>query len=764
MSLLGVGAPPTHIIGAELPMPDAVDRVVGTIRFTVDHAVEGMAHGRLVRSHYPHAEIISVHAEEALGMPGVLAVLTGDDLSQSPEVPNPRFGLARRDQAPLAIGKVRYAGDPVVLVVADTDANARRAAESVMVDYEELPYVVDPLEAIAPGAPVIHDEWPDNECGTWALDTGDVDSAMESAAHVFDSEYISPAANAVPFESLVAIAKWDEGGLEIWSATQWPSAVQKELAHVFDVDASQVRVHVFPLGGGFGAKSQVKIEPLVAAAARLVERPVRLELDRDEMFLSTVKHAARIRIRTGVDSDGNFLARDIDLLYNGGAYAVLTPNAVAQGLLRSPGPYRIPSVRIRSRGVYTNTVPSGSFRGAMTNQSAFAYESHLDEIAAGIGIDPVALRLQNVLQDGDTYPTGQVMHDVHFSELVENVADAIGWDVAPPPLSPNMARGKGVGVILKTAPPGTASEVRLELDTEGRVTVYSSSVDMGQGAKGTLAQLAAHHLGVRFEDVAVADPDTSSTGFDSLTGGSRTTYVGDLAIRQASSTLLEKLGDAAADQLHLPADGVGHESGFVVSLADPSMRKGYAEIVRDSGLPLFAADGRYESERSTALLDPLDVKGDVSVHWHQGAVAVEVEVDLETGRVQILRSHGAAWAGRVINPTRARQQSEGSIIYGIGPALFEETLVMDGQVVNPNLSDYMIPSFLDVPLDLTSSSLEDLADNAEIHGVGEMTIPAVAPAIANAVARAVGARVREMPITAERVLRALPDRDPEPTR
>jgi CO/xanthine dehydrogenase Mo-binding subunit len=283
---------------------------------------------------------------------------------------------------------------------------------------------------------------------------------------------------------------------------------------------------------------------------------------------------------------------------------------------------------------------------------------------------------------------------------------------------------------------------------------------MGQGAKGTLAQIAAHHLGVRFEDVAVADPDTSNTGFDSLTGGSRTTYVGDLAIRQASSTLMQQLGDAAADQLRLPVADVGHESGFVVSLTDPSMRKGYAEIVRDSGLPLFVANGRYESERSAALLDPLDVKGDVSVHWHQGAVAVEVEVDLETGKVEILRSHGAAWAGRVINPTRARQQSEGSIIYGIGPALFEETLVMDGQVVNPNLSDYMIPSFLDVPLDLTSSSLEDFADNAEIHGVGEMTIPAVAPAIANAVARAVGARVRELPITAERVLRALPDREP----
>jgi CO/xanthine dehydrogenase Mo-binding subunit len=240
--------------------------------------------------------------------------------------------------------------------------------------------------------------------------------------------------------------------------------------------------------------------------------------------------------------------------------------------------------------------------------------------------------------------------------------------------------------------------------------------------------------------------------------------VGDLAIRQASSTLLQKLGDAAADQLRLPADGIGHESGFVVSLADPSIRKSYAEIVRDSGLPLFVAYGRYESERSAALLDPLDVKGEVSVHWHQGAVAVEVEVDLETGRVEILRSHGAAWAGRVINPTRARQQSEGSIIYGIGPALFEETLVMDGQVVNPNLSDYMIPSFLDVPLDLTSSSLVDLADDAEIHGLGEMTIPAVAPAIANAVARAVGARVRELPITAERVLRALLEPEPGQTR
>ena len=709
-------------------MPDAADRVVGRLMYTVDHSVEGMLHGRLVRSPYPHARLAGVDGSDALAQDGVVAVVTGDDLAA--HVPHPRFGLTRRDQPALALGRVRYVGDPVAIVLAESYPAARAAADRVLVSYDELPYVVGAAEALAPGAPVLHDEWPGNECGEWRLERGDVDCAMSEALHVFAATYTSPMANAVPFEPHVAVAAWSDDVLEIWTATQWPSAVRAELAHMFDIAVDKVRVRVFPLGGGYGAKSQLKIEPVVVAAARLVGRPVRLELERDEVFLTTAKHPATIEIRTGVDAEGNFLARDIDLLYNGGAYAVLTPKAVAQGMLRSIGPYRIPNIRVRSRGVYTNTVPSGSFRGAMTNQAAFAYESHTDEIAIGLGVDPYALRARNLIEEGERFASGQVMHDIHFTELLDDVARAIGWDqgTADPP---GKVTGKGLGIIVKTAPPGTRSEVRIEVVADGRVLVHTNSVDMGQGLLGTLAQLTAHHLEVAFDRVEVKGPDSST--FDSMTAGSRTTFVADYAVREAAESIRSQTAD----------------------LADGDIDADTFETLRRAGVHSLVGNGAYQSPPSDALDNPSDVRGEVADHWHQGAVAVEVAVDVETGKVDVLRCHGAAWAGRVVNPIRARQQSEGSIIFGLGPALFEEMIVSDGQVTNPNLSDYMIPSIVDVPLDLTSSSLESANPDAPIHGVGEMTVPAVAPAIANAIAQATGARIRDLPLTAERILRSM---------
>ncbi len=731
---------PSRVIGVSTPMPDANERVVGTLRYTVDHSVEGMVHARLVRSPYPHAEVVAVDGSAAMAVEGVIRVITGADIESSAEVPNPYFGLTRRDQPPLAIGKVRYVGDPVALVVATTPQAARAGAESILVEYEELPYVVDPQEAMGSDAPILHDEWPRNECGEFRLHRGDVDEAMAEAAHVFEATYTTPMANTVTFEPLVAVASWEEDNLQIWTATQWPSAVRGELAHIFDTDPEKVQVRVFPLGGGYGGKSQVKIEPVVAVAARLVGRPVRLELDRDEVFLTTGKHPARIHIRTGVDADGRFMAREIDLLYNGGAYSVMTSKAVAQGLLRSIGPYQFPNIRIRSRGVYTNTVPSGSFRGAMTNQAAFAYESHADEIAHALGIDPFELRNRNLLREGDVFASGQVLHDIHFHDLLAEVARVIMWDDEPVS-RPGWVTGKGMAIIVKTAPPGSRSEVRVEVRADGQVLVHTSSVDMGQGALGTLAQLTAHHLGVDVDKVSVQNPDSSM--YDSMTAGSRTTFVADHAIREACDSIRRQVDDL-----------LSHNQAGADDPID------FVQIMEEAGVSRIVGDGAYQSPPSDALGDPLDVKGEVADHWHQGAVAVEVAVDIETGKVEILRCHGAAWAGRVINPIRARQQSEGSIIYGIGPALFEEVIVADGQVSNPNMSDYMIPSIVDVPVELTSSSLESNEPDAAIHGVGEMTIPAVAPAIANAIARATGARVRDMPMTAERVLRAITGETP----
>ncbi|MEX2487334.1 MAG: xanthine dehydrogenase family protein molybdopterin-binding subunit [Nitriliruptoraceae bacterium] len=744
-------------IGLDYPMKDARDRVVGTMRFTIDHEVEGMAHARVVRSMVPHGTITSIDTAEAAAMPGVIAVVTGADLAADDRIASPFFGIGRKDQPPLAIGKVRYAGEPVAVVVAETERQARAAAETVWPEIDETPFATDHLEASRPGAPVVHDDWPDNACGAFRLHRGDPDAAFATAHRVYEMTYTTPSANPVPLEPHVGVAHWEDGRLTMWSSTQWPHVVRNELANIFGLEREAVRVIAFPLGGGFGAKGQVKMEPLIACAALVAGRPVRLQLDRDEVFFTVAKHAATMRFRTGVDADGQMIAREIELHYDAGAYANTTPGGMGNAVVRSPGPYRSPNIHITANGWYTNTVPTGSYRGALTTQVAFAYESHLDEIAHDLGIDPVELRRRNLLHDGDEYATGESMHDVHFAELLDDVANAIGWgeSAAADGDPPHIRRGRGVAVILKSTPTPSRSEARIACRADGTITAYSSGVDMGQGLSTTIAQLAASALGVHPDVVDVVDPDTDITPYDAMTAGSRLTHAAGIALGHAATDLLAALAELAADQMEVAVDDVEHVDGAVVVRGAPAMRTSWGQVLADAGVAELARDGVFQSEGG-AFAEPMDVKGVASVHWHQGAVAAEVAVDIETGKVTVERCHGAAFAGRVVNPTRARQQSEGSIIMGLGPTLFEEYLLDNGQLVNPNLSDYMIPSVLDVPVALTSHNMEhvDRANN-EIHGVGEMTIPAVAPAVANAVFDAVGVRIRDLPLRAERVLRAL---------
>lgn len=743
-----------RVVGTDVRARDAVERVVGTVRFTLDHRVPGMVHAKAVRSTLPHARIVAVDTAEAQGAPGVIAVVTGADLEADPRI-EPYFGEKRADQPVLAIGKVRYVGEPVALVVAETRVQAEAAAALVYVDYEELDHVVDAVEAMQPGAPVVHDEWPDNDCGTWRLSHGDLDAGWAAADHVYEGTYTTPPASHVPMEPHVCVASWEGDSLHVWTAAQAPHAVHRALARMFGVDHDQVRVEVANLGGAFGAKGQVKIEPMVAVAARVAGRPVRMELARDEVFHTVGRHAARVRLRTGVTADGTIVARSVDVVYNAGAYAILSPMAAGQGLIRAPGPYRIPNVTVTSTARYTNTVPTGPFRGAMTAQVCLAYESQLDDIAVDLGIDPVELRRRNLLQDGDVYATGEVMHDAHFCELVDAAAAAVGWGEPLPPAPPGTARGRGLGVMLKSTITPSRSEARIELAADGAVTVLSSSVEMGQGANATLLQIVADELGLDLDRIAIPFPDTASTPFDTTTSSSRTTFSMGAALRDAAAGLRLRLTELAAAQLGCDADELRHVDGAVVRDGAAATTLAYERIVKEAGLDRVAADGLFQSEGGLGGMDPNDVRGSTTVHWHQGAAAVEVEVDLETGRVRVVHAHGACWAGRVVNPFRVRQQNQGCLVFGLGPALFEEVVYDGGQPVNPNLSDYMIPSILDVPTRLTSTALESDAPDAEMHGVGEMALPPLAPAIANAIFHATGARVTDLPLTPERVLRAI---------
>jgi CO/xanthine dehydrogenase Mo-binding subunit len=719
-------------------------------------SVPNMAFAAAVRSPVPHALIRSIDADSAREMHGVLAVLTGEDLTADDSL-DPLYGGQRDDQPVIAIGKVRYAGEVVALVIAESPEIAAEGAGWVDVDYDELPFVVDPIEAMADGAPVIHDEWPDNDCGTWKLRHGDVEKGWAMADRIYEDTYGSPPASHVPMEPHVVLAKFDEEtGLDVLTSSQAPHPVHKALAGVFGLSAERVRVRTLNLGGAYGSKNGVKLEPLVAFAAWVTRRPVKMRLTRPEVFLTTGKHSAHVTIKTGVTNDGAIVARQVRATFNAGAYAASSPMGAGQAMTRAPGPYRIPHVWVDSTCRYTNSVPTGPFRGAMTSQVCWAYESQLDDIAADLGIDPVELRTRNLLREGDVYATGEALHDVHFTELLDDVTDAIQWEEEPTAEHGPVARGKGVAVMIKSTVTPSRSEAGLRLTRDGRLIILSSSVEMGQGAAATLLQIAADATGMPAESIDTPFPDTSSTPFDQMTASSRTTFSMGAAIKDAALNLREQLDDLLVDQLEVDREDLYHEGGAAGIKGTVSMA-GYAEILQRAELDELTGEGVFQSTEGMAALDRETGQGRASVHWHEGAVGVEVEVDIETGRIRVLQCHGASYAGRVINPLRVKQQNEGNMIFGLGPALFEELVYDSGQVVNPNLSDYMIPSILDIPERLSSSAVESGEENSDVHGVGEMTVPCIAPAIGNAVFRATGVRIRDLPMTPERVMRALED-------
>lgn len=741
------------MIGANYQMRDARERVVGNVQFTLNHEVPGMVHAQVVRSAVPHGHIINIDTAFAEEQPGVLAVITGADLLE--QSISPYYGSVIIDQPALAIDKVRYAGEPVALVVAETEHQAREALVYVDVEYEELPFYTDTLEAIQEGATLLHDDFARNICARRTLRHGNLEEGWATSDRIYEDVFTSPPANHVPMEPHTAVAEWTENGVEVWTSTQAPYSPKKALARMFSLAEDQVRIRTFNLGGAYGAKTTTKIEPMVACAARIVGRPVRLELDREGVFFTLGKHATWVRIRTGVKEDGTLVAREMEVVWDGGAYADTSPGGVAAGLVRAPGPYRIPNVAIDSTAVYTNTVPTGPFRGAYTSQVAWAYESQLDDIAADLGIDPLALRRKNLLQPDDVYATGETISSAHFLELVDDVAAGVRWEQPVEPSQARRARGKGLAVILKSATTPSRSEIRLRLQDNGLLSIYTSSVEMGQGASATLIQLLADALDVSPDLIQMPFPDTEMSPYDLKTAGSRTTFTMGTALLQAASRLQEALVALASEQLDVPPSTLVHAGGSVGISGNTESFKSYGAILREARRTDLLVEGVYQSEKGLSSLDPETGQGIAADHWHQGAAAAEVEVDLETGKVEVLACHGAAFAGCVVNPHRVRQQNQGGMIFALGQVFFEEIRYDSGSLVNPNLSDYMIPSILDIPRRLTSSAIETEEQDMQLYGVGEMVVPAVAPAVANAIFDATGVRIRELPLTPERVLRAL---------
>jgi len=748
------------VIGESVPMLDSVARVTGAVDYMINLRLPNMLIGRIVRSQSPHAKLLKVDVTNAMQVPGVVAILTREDLGA-----NAFYGVAIKDQGIVAVDRVRYVGEPIAAIAAETLDAAEEAALLIDIEYDELSSVFDAEEAIQDGAPVLHEKFTNNIFKHAKLRHGDMDAAFAEADEIFEDTFTSPVAQQASLEPHVSATQWDGEHLTIWSGSQAPFMVRKSLAEIFEIVPESVRVVVPPLGGGYGGKGHIRIEPLVAAMARKTNgRPVKFVLSRAEEFVTVTKHAASITLKTGVKRDGTFTARQVTIYWNGGAYADASPMLVPAGMVRAVGPYRIPAVSVDSYGVYTNLPPAGAYRGAMSSQTTWAYESQMDIIARKMGWDPLEFRMKNMFVSGDHFATGEELHDVHFVECLDASAKALNAPSSPalPPKgegsdSPlplgeglGVRVGRGYGVMMKSTVATSKSQARLKLMDDGTVTLFTSTVEMGQGGHTTMAQIIAENLGVPMSAIKIVGPDTAITPFDSTSSASRSTSMMGNAVIAACGSMKKKLLELGAPLLETPPDQLKTEDGFVIA-GESSIS--FGDILKRNNLNELDEAGEY----STSLgIDPETGQGISTPHWHQGAGAAEVEVDVETGRITILRYSAASFAGRVVNPKMAQLQNDGNVIFGLGPALMEQIVYDGGQATNPNLADYAIPSIRDIPAELISVCIE--SDAGELHGIGEMTLPPVAPAIANAIEDAVGVRIKDLPLTAEKVLRALKEK------
>jgi CO/xanthine dehydrogenase Mo-binding subunit len=746
---------PPDPAGRSVPRRDGVAKVTGTARFTADHDLPGLCHARVLRSPHAHARITAIRTDEAAHMPGVVAIVTATSLERLQLY----YGHAVTDHPLIAVERVRFAGEPVVGVVAEDVMAADQALEAVEVDYDPLPYVTDQMDALRDDAPIIHQqpgasgahrgfeeatgERPPNVCSASDHGWGNVADAFDRADLVVEGQYEYPMAYAYAMEPYVAIARFSEGSLTVWASAQHPFMVRSDLARCFGLPLSAVQVSVPYVGGGYGSKSYTKIEPLVAALSYASGRPVRLALSVEEAILTTRSVSARMDVRTALTRDGLILARQGRLYLNSGAYAENSPRVANKAARRLAGPYRIPALDVRSWAIYTNTAPGSSYRGLGGPQAVFAGESQLDEAAERLGIDPLALRRRNLLRRGESPWPGARPLDADLHADLDIVAQRLGYGT---PLPPHRGRAICVSASDGGAEPTSSAVARLHAD--GSVTLLCGSAEMGQGSSTVLPQIAAAELGMPLERVTFVNSDTGVVSYDRSTGASRTTTVMGLAIQRAADDIRAQLAGWARD-LHGDAVGATERSGMRVG--DELMS--WDRIVRD----WYGGAGGEVIGRGY-------VRGDgptreLPLFWEVGCLGVEVDVDHETGIIRVERLVTLGDVGCAINPQLAEGQDLGGAIMGMGVALREELRYEEQSLANGNLWDYRVPRASDVPE--VDSLLAERGDGIGPYGAkggGEAAVNPIGPAIAGAVAQATGVRFRRLPLSPERVWRALRDR------
>ncbi len=748
-----------HVVNHSIPRRDGRVKVTGKAQYVADLKLIGMAYAKVLRSPHAHAKIISIDKSRAEAHPGVHCVVTGYDLDGL----NPYFGHAVKDHPLLAIEKVRYAGEPVAAVVATDERTAFEALEFIDVKYQELKGVFTPEEAMAADAPLLHEKKFEagalrgfegdvtagkgtNICQTHKIQWGDVEKAFKEAASVVEGNYYFPMTYAYAMEPYVAIADVTDQGVIIYSSAQHPFMVRHDLKSIFNLPVSKVRLIVPFVGGGYGSKSYTKVEPLTAACSWKAKRPVKLQLTVEEAMLTTRSDDAYTWMRTAADANGKIIARQAKIVMNTGAYAENSPLVVEKSTNRCVGPYAIPNVLIENSSLYTNTVPASSYRGFGCAQVTLPGESQIDELAAKIGKDPYEFRLANAAKPGEEFFPGMRPFDGTLKQDLDTAAKAVGWGT---PLPKGHGRTVAVSGSDAGAYPLTSTAVRVHAD--GSVTIMTGSTELGQGSHTVLPQIAAEALGVPYENVNVVSSDTAITPYDRSTGASRTTTLMGSAVLEASQEAIQQMVVMAADVLKVRIEDVQTVRGGVRC---GEVQLNWSQVIsKFYALPDGEVIGRSYIRKSGKFAA-------LPVFWEAAATGVEISVDEETGKITMEKLATVGDVGLAINPALAEGQDIGAATMGMGIGLFEELLYEGSQLMNGSILDYRLPRFSDLPkqVELHLVQNQDGVGPYGAKGGGEASLNSMAANIANAVDRAVGVRIRQAPLTPERVWRGLKEK------
>jgi 4-hydroxybenzoyl-CoA reductase alpha subunit len=750
------------LIGKRLPKVDGVAQATGEAKYTGDIVLPRMLFGKILRSPYPHALILNIDTGKATKLFGVKAVMTGKDIKRI------KVGIVpthpeTMDEYPLAVDKVRYIGDPIAAVAAIDEEIAEEALDLIKVEYEELPAVFNPEEAMKPGAPIIHEYAKQNIGFKIPMEFGDVEKGFRDSYYVREDRFTTQAVQHCQLEPHTAVSSFDSSGkLTIWDSTQTPWRLQKLLARTLEIPEDKVRVIKPYVGGGFGGKNELFASNFCSAfLSRKTKRPVKVEYSREEVFSATrQRHPTIIDLKTGVKKDGTLLASQCREIADGGAYHSSSPAMLGLAGAMFIATYKIPNVKFNGYIVYTNKSIRGALRGHGAPQMRFAFDSQLDMIAEELGIDPVDIRLKNAFQPGDVAANKFEIGGYGMTECIKKAAE---WRNKKGSLPKNRGIGMSGTAFVCGAPwPFNVSGATVRVQENGAVTLITGASDIGQGSNSVLCQIAAEELGVGIEDIRITSADTELAPPDPGTFSSRVTTLAGNAVRLAAQDAKKQLFEVAAEKLEANINDLEAKNRQIYVKGSPEKGIRIADVVQGAlhaeDAKLILGKGFYSPKIALADIQLMETGGgNLSSSYSAGCQIAEVEVDPDTGMVEVTDFFGAHDIGRALNPSAAEGQYEGGIQMGLGYALSEELVYNQrGLILNPSFLDYGLLTAMDMPK--IEISLVETVDTKGPYGAkeaGEGSAIPTAAAIANAIYNAVGVRIKDLPITPEKILEAL---------